>query len=96
MLLAEKGEQLYRTAIPFATSVGRITPLIPQEEPNPSWRVLHIANGFTTRWFRPVMHLWEWQGRTTVRFVASQEYDKVCSVEDMRWDMAGYVKALLE
>jgi hypothetical protein len=60
------------------------------------WKVVNAANSFTLRWFRPVIHVWEWQGKTTVRIVATGEYDNMHSVEKMRDVMGLYVRRLLE
>lgn len=59
------------------------------------WQVVNVANSFTIRWFRPVCHIWEWQGRTTIRIVATGEYDDLHSVEKMRDGMGEYVRHLL-
>ena len=79
------------TASPFSASASvKETKETEREE---GWKVVNVANSFTLRWFRPVCHSWEWQGRTIVRIAATGEYDDLHSVEKMR-DGMGWVNML--
>ena len=66
-----------------------------EKEKRKEWQVVNVANSFTIDWFRPVCHIWEWKGRTTIRMVATGEYDALHSVERMRDGMGEYVRQLL-
>ena len=57
--------------------------------------MVNVANSFTIDWFRPVCHIGEWKGRTTIRMVATGGYDYLHLTERMRDGMGEYVRQLL-
>jgi len=66
-----------------------------EKEKRKEWQVVNVANSFTIDWFRPVCHIWEWKGRTTIRMVATGGYDYLHLTERMRDGMGEYVRQLL-
>lgn len=89
------------TASPLSASASSF-PTAEKEEENEKekekreeWQVINVANSFILRWFRPACHIWEWKGRSTIRMVATGEYDPLHSVERMRDGMGEYVRQLL-
>jgi hypothetical protein len=68
----------------------------PNQNTPPTWTIDDVANSFTVRWFRPVAHYWEWKGETTVRIVASAEYDKFHSVVKMKEDISDQIRKLIQ
>jgi len=97
-LLSGTGAPFYQAALPFATSIGRITDLFapsPNQNTPPTWTIDHVANSYTVRWYRPVAHYWEWRGQTTVRIVASAEYDEAHSVLKMKEEMVDQIRKLI-
>ena len=97
--------QTCRLNAPFVTSVGRITVLIrhnsSDNEEKPTWTITDVGNSFTVRFHRPVMHLWEWQGRTTIKFVATSEfvatsaYDEEYPIRQLRDEVQALISGLL-
>lgn len=94
-LLAAGGRPFFSPDVLFATSVGSITPYFAQAESKDQWTVRHVANGFVTRWYRTVVHYWEWQGKTTLRVVASSQYHTQDDVNDLVDKLVVSISAVL-
>lgn len=97
-LLSGTGAPFYQAAVPFATSVGRMTDLFtpdPNQITPPTWTINKVANSFTVQWFRPVVHYWEWKGQTTIRIVARADYDRLHPVAKMKEDMMDKIGQLI-
>jgi hypothetical protein len=67
----------------------------PDQHMPTTWTIDDVANSFTVRWFRPVAHYWEWNGQTTIRIVASAEYDRLHSVGKMKEDILDHIRKLI-
>jgi hypothetical protein len=93
-LMAGDASLFYRPAVPFITSVGRITPYFPSKEG--SWSVTNVANSFTAKWYRPILHLWEWNGQTVMKIIACQEYDDQQSVKEIQRGIVKILNRLIE
>lgn len=75
-LLGPDGSNYLLSGLPFMTSIGRITPLISSSPPDARWKASEPMNGWNVRWSRLTLHLWEWEGRSTLLVVGSSQYQR--------------------
>jgi hypothetical protein len=98
--LVDTAETYFMSADLIVTSVGRITRMFDQNYEcdhgtEQEWRVIHVANGSFNDWYRIVLHLWEWQGQTVVRFVGREEYEAERPIKQLKDDVAQLIQDIL-
>jgi hypothetical protein len=59
------------------------------------WGVIHVANGSFNDCYSVVIHLWEWQGQTIVRFVGREEYEVERPIKTFKDDLAQLLQDIL-
>jgi hypothetical protein len=98
LLFADDAAAFYLEAVPFVTSIGKLTPLFSQStgQGEPSWEVTYAANGFTAGCYRPMTHFWEWRGRTTIKIVGCAEYDQKHSIRGFKDGIAVLIQEILQ
>jgi hypothetical protein len=94
MLTGGEGRPFFGADVLFVTSVGRISPYFPRS-PQAQWTVRHVANGFAVRWYRIVAHCWEWEGRTTIRLVASDQYHSQEELDKLAATISASIREVL-
>jgi hypothetical protein len=99
LLLPGDGSLAFQNSVPFITSVGRVTHLIQPDIESAAgeekWLISDVANGFTTGWYRPTIHLWEWNGQTVIRIIVCSEYDITYPVKSLKKDISDIVQEVL-
>jgi hypothetical protein len=95
LLFAGDASTFYHPAVPFITSVGHATPYFTAGKDS-FWSVIDIANSFTAKWYRPILHIWEWNGQTTMKLIAGQEYDDKHPVREIKQGIVDILNRLID